>query len=643
MAETFPETLVGLPNITDGEIRTFDLLKNVLSNEEYIVWFEPKIESRIGKTLYPDIVIWSKVTGLIVLEIKDWGINNIVECNPNIVKLRKGAEVVCLKNPESQARDYVNNAMNSLSKIRDFVFTEGRMKGKLKFPIGYGVVFPNITRKQIEAKGIDNVIKCEILTDDEISQVEKGGNDIILVSKLRRIGNHFQFDDLSNKELDKLRAVLFPRVIIPQEDVIPEAEIVGDGIEKKEEKEVDYDSVKVLDRYQEKIALSLGSGHRIVKGTAGSGKTLLLAYRAVTLKKFMPNWKVLILCYNITLRNYIRDLLVKIGEEDKVDTKGIEVFHFHDFVYHKIGLPQLKGHVEKSTLDKLFDPKTDWEEYQNLLGSVLMKNIDFIPKEQYDAILVDECQDLTTDYLKFIVHLLNAKTDHLLIAIDPAQNLYGGKITWKSVGIKAKGRVSMLTTSYRNTKNILELAQKFNNQKFEELIEGDSPQSLFPEKTERIGPNPKLLEFDNGDSLLNYITKEIHELMNKHNYKFSDFGIIYPIKPFATLLENLKLKMQSENITFKYIDKREDRLNFKINDNSCKIINIFNVKGYEFKVVFLLNVEKYVTIPNQEGLKRNTIFVGLTRAMNDLQILAIKQPTEAKFITEIKEILKKMK
>lgn len=635
MAETFPETLINIPNVTKGEIRVFDLLKNVLPNEEYIVWFEPKIENKIGRSLYPDIIIWSRVTGLVVLEIKDWIINDILECDPINIKMRKGSEVIKLKNPESQARDYVNNAMNSLRKINEFVTSEGKMKGRLKFPVGHGVVFTNITRTEIETKEINKVIKCEIFTKDEIEKIEGGGNDIILVSKLRRMGNFFPFDDLTNRELDKLRSVLFPRIIIhPTVIQTPNVEV--------KDKEVNYDTIKVLDTQQEKIAISLGAGHRIIKGAAGSGKTLVLAYRAVTLKKFIPNLRVLILCYNITLRNYIRDLLKRIGKEDDVDTSGIDVHYFHDFVYTKIGIPQLRHHVPKNIINKLFVNSNNWDEYQNLLGSTLINNLGFIPGEQYDAILVDECQDLTTDYLKFIVHLLNKDKNYLLIAIDPAQNLYGGKISWKSVGVNAKGRVTMLQTSYRNTKNILNLALQFNNQPIEKLSTDDSGIALFPDKTVRIGTKPKLIEFISEENMADYIKEEIQKMMLQYNYKFSDFGIIFPIKPIPTLLTNIKEKLDVHNINYRHIESKDDKKNFNINDESCKILNTFLVKGYEFKVVFLLSLERYSSIPENERLKRNNVYVGMTRAMNELQILALQQQNEATFITEIRAILEEI-
>src|SRR5699024_12079903 len=48
------------------------------------------------------------------------------------------------------------------------------------------------------------------------------------------------------------------------------------------------------------------SSDLLIRGVAGSGKTLILASRAKLLAKQHPDWKILILCYNISLASYIQ-------------------------------------------------------------------------------------------------------------------------------------------------------------------------------------------------------------------------------------------------------------------------------------------------------------------------------------------------
>ena len=40
------------------------------------------------------------------------------------------------------------------------------------------------------------------------------------------------------------------------------------------------DIIRVMDIQQEQLARSMGEGHRVIHGVAGSGKTMILGYRA---------------------------------------------------------------------------------------------------------------------------------------------------------------------------------------------------------------------------------------------------------------------------------------------------------------------------------------------------------------------------
>jgi len=64
------------------------------------------------------------------------------------------------------------------------------------------------------------------------------------------------------------------------------------------------DKLDAEDLQQEQLARSLGDGHRVIHGVAGSGKTMILGYRAEYLAKMSqstgtPSSKpILILCFN---------------------------------------------------------------------------------------------------------------------------------------------------------------------------------------------------------------------------------------------------------------------------------------------------------------------------------------------------------
>jgi superfamily I DNA and RNA helicase len=85
-----------------------------------------------------------------------------------------------------------------------------------------------------------------------------------------------------------------------------------------------------MDLQQEQLARSLGEGHRVIHGVAGSGKTLILAYRYQHLAKAMQT--VLMLCFNVALASRLRKS-IGLASPTLMEEKGlahlVTVRHFH--------------------------------------------------------------------------------------------------------------------------------------------------------------------------------------------------------------------------------------------------------------------------------------------------------------------------
>ena len=104
---------------------------------------------------------------------------------------------------------------------------------------------------------------------------------------------------LSLARIDRVRWHLFPDIRIQQGSLFDAA---GDGADPQQSiAKALPDIVKVMDMEQEKLTRNLGEGHRIIHGVAGSGKTLILAYRAMYLDKLGLAKPILVLCFNKTL------------------------------------------------------------------------------------------------------------------------------------------------------------------------------------------------------------------------------------------------------------------------------------------------------------------------------------------------------
>ena len=301
------------------------------------------------------------------------------------------------------------------------VFSSGREAGKLLFPWSFGVVFPNLTRRQFEEGGLGEVIPPQrALCQDEMLE------SIDAEAFQQRLWEMFPVrfrGVLSLPQIDRVRWHLFPEIRIPsrQDDLFVADEPVPD-------------LVRVMDLQQEQLARSLGEGHRVIHGVAGSGKTLILGYRAEHLAR-MSAKPILILCYNESLARRIDSVMHAKGLREKVHTA-----HFHRWcraqlkAFH-VGLPK---------------PCKDADAFFAEMVDCVIRAVERgqIPAAQYGAVLIDEGHDFRPEWLKLAVQMVDPATNSLLVLYDDAQSIYGDekrrKFSFKSVGIQAQGRTTIL-------------------------------------------------------------------------------------------------------------------------------------------------------------------------------------------------------
>jgi hypothetical protein len=85
-----------------------------------------------------------------------------------------------------------------------------------------------------------------------------------------------------------------------------------------------------------------------------------------------------------------------------------------------------------------------------------------IPSGQYRAILIDEGHDFAPPWLRLVTQMVDPETNSLLLLYDDAQSIYerqrNRQFSFKSVGIQAQGRTTILKIKDRNTRQILQTA-----------------------------------------------------------------------------------------------------------------------------------------------------------------------------------------
>lgn len=195
---------------------------------------------------------------------------------------------------------------------------------------------------------------------------------------------------------------------------------------------------------------------RRVRGPAGSGKSFVLAGRAAELARDQK--KVLIVTYNITLVNYLMDLVVRYTQAGGV-RKQIVALNYHSWCKR---LAFLAGREDEY--------KALWTEnaghvLQNALpnaAELWAKELD--ASQKFDAILVDEGQDFQANWWASLrACLKDPNSGEMMLCADASQNVYG-VTQWTDQqmdGAGFRGRWMELETSYRLPPTLCSLAGQF--------------------------------------------------------------------------------------------------------------------------------------------------------------------------------------
>jgi hypothetical protein len=584
---------------TEGERHFYGFLKSTAKpDSKYLAWYLPDINGR-----EPDFILFSKDQGLIIFEVKDWALDQILQANPLQITLNINGRNEERKNPLKQAKTYCRNLMDKIRSDRRLTSQEPYHAGNPKIPIQEGVVFPNINKYEYIRKALDKVIGADraFFWDDLHPQSDIScdpSGRCFSEALQQKFTTSFPFH-LTHDEFQHLRQLIFPVIRIELPDR-------GWATQHQKNKE----RIKILDHNQEAIARRIDGGHRIITGPSGSGKTLVLVHRAALLIQQNPAIRrILFVCYNVTLVNFIKRLLAE--KKVPLGENGVEVLHFFELCA------------------KILKEPVSWENedeaYYDLVIEETHKKANDI-QNKYDAILVDEGQDFSDDMYRIVVSLLNPATNHLTIALDDNQNIYRRTQTWKKLGIQARGRVHKLSWVYRNTGNITEFARKVLDRKDEKAVTQPTQTEMFQEFITTTGPEPQIRRLANLDELLNYVAKQIKYLHHDEGYPLSEIAVIYTKKspeqfPGIHLPDLIIQELEKYGICCNWIaeDYRAKR-SYDITTQNVTISTIHSVKGFDYACVFVIGLDWLHGGRWTEEQARNLTYVGITRARERLFI-----------------------
>jgi hypothetical protein len=579
--------------LTGGERRFGTCLLRLLE-DDYRCWVNVPV-GPMG--LRPDFIILHPGRGILVLEVKDWKLPTILEMNRHTADVVTDHGRKCVPNPIEQARSYAIAINNLLQRDPLLVQQEpGRYHNHLVLPWGYGVVFASITRRQFESAQLDQAIPGDkVICQDEMTE---GADAEAFQGRLWGMFNYHVGRLLSLAQIDRVRHHLFPEIRIqPGRLFDGGAEHPGAAVP---------DVVKIMDMEQEKLARNLGPGHRIIHGVAGSGTTLILAYRCLQLDRMGLAKPILVLCYNKTLAASLKQILTAKGVGNRV-----HIYHFHGWCKTMCSLYQL---------DLGGDPQAPiWERrVEAVMAGVEAGRV---PRAQYAGVLIDEGHDFEPRWFRLLVQMIDPATNTLLLLYDDAQSIYGQRrrpaFSWSSVGIEAKGRTTILKVNYRNTMEDLGFAYRFVSTYLDKADANAEIPIVRPEFGGRNGAVPQVRKLANATQELDHIAARLQARAGA-NTPYRQMAVLCR---FSKQIERIRQGLLERGVA---VDSAEDFASAtKAIDPAAatvKVLTIHASKGLEFDSVAVpdLGCMPCAKAPRDEEAR--LLYVACTRATEHLLV-----------------------
>ena len=577
---------------TGGERRFAERLEAKLE-DDYLCWYEVALGA---SGLHPDFMIFHPRRGLLVLEVKDWRADTILHADRQHFRIHTERGEIQVQNPLEQARSYAHTAVQLLQADAQLVHAQGRCQGQLIFPWGIGVVLPNLTRKQFWDGQLDQVLAPHrvICKDDMLEGVEAEA----FQQRLWDMFSHTPaaHEVLSLPQIDRVRWHLFPEVRIPRSQ--------ADLFENESPR---MDLLQVMDLQQEQLARSLGEGHRVIHGVAGSGKTLILGYRAEHLAKVATK-PILVLCFNKSLAGKLAATMQAKGLADKVLVQNFHQWCRAQLVAYQVGLP-----ADQPSMAEFFEQMV-----QRVIHAVDRGQI---PAAQYDAVLIDEGHDFAPEWFKLVAQMVNPRTNSLLVLYDDAQSIYGQakrkKFSFKSVGIQASGRTTILKVNYRNTDEILRFARDVAQSVLQANdADDDGVPLLLPQSAGRSGKAPEIITLPNGKAQGVYIAQRL-KAAHQAGVAWRDMAVIYRAHDYD--FKPVVWKLESYGVpTIEHGDAH-----YASGADKVSLITMHSAKGLEFPLVIIPSAQKIRQAAQADEQEAKLLYVAMTRATQELVLCSV--------------------
>ena len=444
------------------------------------------------------------------------------------------------------------------------------------------------------------------------------------------------------------------------------------------------ESIATFDAKQSRAVLETVNGIQRIRGLAGSGKTVVLAAKAAYLHTLYPDWQIAVTFNTRSLKGHFRQLINRFAYSSGIepDFERIRILSAwgapgggeRDGIYHDFCVEHEIPYFDFKTARTTFGPN-------NVFASVCNDGTQRVNEisPKYDAILIDEAQDLPIEFLR-LCYLFVKSPKRFVYAYDDLQNLteeslpppeelfqvldqpdtIGGVSSFNSDDPRHE---IILPTCYRNSKPILTTAHALGFGIYRQIpdnrdtglvqmfdhptlwkdigyrIKGGSlsdGQYVNLERTHEHSPeflenhSPlndliKLIAFESEEEQAEWLVQAIIANLNNDELRPDDIMVINPNPRTTrerTALPRSLLYDHEINTHLAGVDTHPD-IFVPTNSDSVVFTGIHRAKGNEAAMVYIINAQDCYYSPYRLATIRNQLFTAVTRSKAWVRILGL--------------------
>lgn len=261
--------------------------------------------------------------------------------------------------------------------------------------------------------------------------------------------------------------------------------------------------------------------------------------------------------------------------------------------------------------------KTTWARARADAAELVRSRAD--QNSAYDAVVIDEAQDLAPVALRLLADLA-AAPNRLFVTADEHQSIYGNGFRWSDVHeeLSFVGRTGILRANHRSTREITEAARTY--------LAWGAPDSVPDEQAYvHDGPQPSIRRPDDVESEADLLSRFLRGATREFHLTIGSGAVLVPTKRAGQAVAE---RLSSRGIQAVFQTSRE----LDLQSNAVHVLPLKAAKGLEFPIVALggFHDATYPYAPagmddeaRRELLlrERRTMFVSMTRAMRALLVL----------------------